>query len=200
MMFWDKAAGAYDLFENIYNGKVNRQLCLEVEALVDQGDKVLECACGTGMLSRHIAKRAKRLLATDFSVGMLRQAVKNCAACDNIVFRRADIMKLNCRDEMFDKAVAGNVIHLLDDPKGALAELMRVCKPGGKVIVPTYVNRENSGSPDILVKVIGKLGAGFRRQFDYTGYQNFFADAGYENVEYRIIEGRMPCAIAVITK
>lgn len=68
------------------------------------------------------------------------------------------------------------------------------------MIIPTYVNRENSGSPDILVKVIAKLGAGFRCQFDYAGYQRFFADAGYENVEYRIIEGRMPCAIAVITK
>lgn len=199
-MFWDKAAGAYDLFENIYNGKVNRQLCLEVEALVDQGDKVLECACGTGMLSRYIAKRAKRLLATDFSVGMLKQARKKCRACDNIVFRRADIMKLNCQDETFDKVVAGNVIHLLDDPRGALAELMRVCKPGGKVIIPTYVNRENSGSPDILVKVIAKLGAGFRCQFDYAGYQKFFTDAGYENVEYKIVEGKMPCAIAVITK
>ena len=199
-MFWDKVAGVYDLFENLYNGKVNRQLCLEVEALIDQGNKVLECACGTGMLSRYIAKRAKRLLATDFSVGMLKQARKKCRACDNIVFRRADIMKLNCRDETFDKVVAGNVIHLLDDPRGALAELMRVCKPGGKVIIPTYVNRENSGSPDILVKVIAKLGAGFRCQFDYAGYQKFFTDAGYENVEYKIVEGKMPCAIAVITK
>lgn len=36
------------------------------------------------------------------------------------------------------KVVAGNVIHLLDDPHAAIKEMMRVCRKGGKVIIPTY--------------------------------------------------------------
>lgn len=199
-MFWDKAAGFYDLFENIYNGEVNRQLCHEVENLIDEGDKVLECACGTGMLSKHIAKKAGKLIATDFSIGMLKQARKNCACYSNVKLRRADIMDLKCRDESFDKVVAGNVIHLLDDSGAALAELMRVCRKNGKIIIPTYVNNENAGSPGIFVKVIEKFGAGFKCQFDYSSYQKFFADAGYENVEYKIVKGKMPCAIAIISR
>ena len=199
-MFWDKVAVLYDLFEKVYNGKVNKQLCSEVEALIDEGDKVLECACGTGMLSRHIAKKAGKLIATDFSIGMLKQAKKKCAEYANIKFRRADIMNLKCRDESFDKVIAGNVIHLLDDSEAALAELVRVCKKGGKIVIPTYVNNENAGSPGIFVKMIEKFGAGFKCQFDYSSYQKFFADAGYENMEYKIVKGKMPCAIAIILK
>ena len=36
--------------------------------------------------------------------------------------------------------------------------------------------------------------------FDLESYKRFFADMGYENVEYDVVDGRMPCAIAVITK
>ena len=50
-MFWDTIAGVYDLFENIYNGKVNKKLCREVAELISAEDEVLECACGTGMLT-----------------------------------------------------------------------------------------------------------------------------------------------------
>ena len=45
-------------------------------------------------------------------------------------------------DGQFDKVIAANVIHLLDEPFKALAELDRVCKPGGQIIIPTYINRE----------------------------------------------------------
>lgn len=44
-----------DIFENIYNGKVNRELVRRVAQLMDKDDRVLECACGTGMISKAIA-------------------------------------------------------------------------------------------------------------------------------------------------
>lgn len=106
---------------------------------------------------------------------------------------------LKCRDNAADKVVAGNVIHLLEDPRLAIRELERVCKPGGKVIIPTYINIERKGRVNLFVKAFQWLGAEFRRQFDYESYQAFFAELGYEDVEYRLTEGRMPCAIAVFT-
>ena len=143
-MFWDKVAGLYDLFVNIQNGEVNRKLVKAVSGMIESTDTVLECACGTGMLSKGIAPKCKELIATDFSVGMLKEAKKNCAHFTNIKFKKADIMRLNCKDDTFDKVVAGNVIHLLDNPYAALKEVLRVCKKGGKVIIPTYINNENT--------------------------------------------------------
>lgn len=199
-MFWDNAAGLYDLFENIYNGKVNRQLCVEVAELMEQSDKVLECACGTGMITKSIAPKCSGVIATDFSVGMLKQAKKNCKAFPNVTIKQGNIMQLEYEDETFDKVVAGNVIHLLDEPYVALAELDRVCKTGGQIIIPTYVNNENAGKPGSFVKIIEKFGAGFKCQFNYKSYQEFFAKAGYDHAEYKLVQGKMPCAIAVIMK
>ncbi len=198
-MFWDKVSGLYDFFETVYNGKVYRGLGKKVAGEIGPEDVVLECACGTGAISRYIAPKCRRLVATDFSVGMLRQAARNCRTYDNVRFRCADMTKLNCRDGRFDRVVAGNVIHLLDDPRAALKELERVCKTGGKIIVPTYINA-SEGVNRKAVRLLEKAGANFKRQFDFRSYQQFFADAGYENVSYFVVEGRMPCAVAVITK
>ena len=139
-MFWDKVSGVYDLFETVYNGKVYQGLGKKVAEIIAQNDIVLECACGTGAISKHIAPRCRRLVATDFSKGMLKQTAKNCRKYSNIKLRRADMTHLKCRDNRFDKVVAGNVIHLLEEPYAAIKELERVCKLGGKIIIPTYIN------------------------------------------------------------
>lgn len=198
-MFWDNVSGVYDLFETVYNGKVYRGLGQKVAEEIEPEDVVLECACGTGAISTYIAPKCRKLIATDFSAGMLRQTARKCRAFDNVKVRRADMTHLRCRDNRFDKVVAGNVIHLLDDPRAALKELERVCKPGGKMIVPTYINA-SKGVNRCAVRLLEMAGANFKRQYDLPSYRQFFADEGYENVSFFVVDGRMPCAVAVITK
>lgn len=198
-MFWDNVSGVYDLFETVYNGKVYRGLGQKVAEEIEPEDVVLECACGTGAISTYIAPKCRKLIATDFSAGMLRQTARKCRAFDNVKVRRADMTHLRCRDNRFDKVVAGNVIHLLDDPRAVLKELERVCKPGGKMIVPTYINA-SEGVNKSAVRLLEMAGANFKRQYDLPSYRQFFADAGYENVAFLVVDGRMPCAVAVVTK
>ena len=198
-MFWNKISPLYDLFEKVYNGKVYNGTGAKVAEFIEPTDTVLECACGTGAISIYIAQRCRRLIATDFAAGMLRQAEKKCRKFGNVIVRRADITALKCKDNRFDKVVAGNVIHLLPNPEQALHELERVVKPGGRIIIPTYINMSKE-TGTAAVKFITLLGADFKRQFDLESYKQFFADMGYANVEYHVVDGRMPCAIAVITK
>lgn len=198
-MFWDRVSGIYDLIETIYNGKVYQELGRTVARQIEADDIVLECACGTGAISKSIAPRCRHLTATDFSRGMLRQVAKNCRDCDNITLRRADMTRLKCRDNRFDKVVAGNVIHLLDEPYAAVKELERVCKTGGKIIIPTYINA-SGGVNRQAVRLFELAGVRFKRQYDLDSYKKFFADAGFSQVDYTVIDGRMPCAVAVITK
>ena len=198
-MFWDKVSGLYDFFETVYNGKVYQNLGKKVAEEIEQNDIVLECACGTGAISKYIAPKCKQLIATDFSEGMLKQTAKNCRQYDNIKLRRADMTQIKCRDNRFDKVIAGNVIHLLEDPNAAIKELVRVCKTGGKIIIPTYINASD-GVNQKAVRLLELAGANFKRQFDINSYKKFFKDAGYKNVDYYIVDGRMPCAIAIITK
>ena len=199
-MFWNQVAGVYDIFVNVINGKTHKALRQIVSSLIQPGDTVLECACGTGLLSAVIAGRCRRLTATDFSEKMLAKARKNCAAFRNATFAFADITALGYPDGSFDKVVAGNVIHLLDEPFRALAELDRVCRPGGTLIIPTYMNRDRKGRTSGFAKTVGKAGADFKRQFTVESYRQFFLDAGYRDVRITLAEGRIPCAVAVMKK
>ena len=115
-MFWDNVAGVYDIFANVINRKANRELCRVVGELISPGDEVLECACGTGLLSGVISMRCRSLVATDFSGKMLERAKRKYRGRGNIIFELADITKLSYPDERFDAVVAANVIHLLDEP------------------------------------------------------------------------------------
>ncbi len=199
-MFWDRVAGVYDLFVNAINGKTHKALRQIVSDLIGPEDVVLECACGTGLLSTVIAEKCKQLTATDFAPKMLKRAEKNCGNYQNVQFRQADILSLDFPDGSFDKVVAGNVIHLLDEPMKALNELDRVCKSGGMLIIPTYMNKDQKGETSGFASVVGKAGADFKRQFTVQSYKQFFLDAGYKNVRIMLAEGRIPCAVAAMAK
>ncbi len=198
-MFWNTISGIYDFVENTFNGKVNRDIAQYVANLMTEDDNVLECACGTGMFSLPIARRCKSLTATDFADKMLRQAQNKCKDLPNIRFELSDITRLNYNDECFDKVVAANVIHLLDNPAAAMSELMRVCKKGGVVIIPTYIN-ESTKSASAAAKFFNILGANFKREFSAATYQEFFKEMGYDVNEYYTAQGRMPCCAAIIRK
>lgn len=199
-MFWDQVAGVYGLFVHVVNRKTHRALRRIVAGLVGPQDRVLECACGTGLLSAAVAPGCRHLTATDFAPKMLEKAQKNCAAYGNITFALADVTALRFPDHAFDRVIAGNVMHLLDRPLQALRELNRVCAPGGTLIVPTYINRERNAKTGGFVSAAGRAGAGFKRQFTLEGYRRFFVDAGYGDVRITLAQGWIPCAVAVMQK
>ena len=178
-MFWDKVAGVYDIFTNIINRKTHQTLCAVIADLIRPTDEVLECACGTGMLSGVIARKCKSLIATDFSLPMLKRAEKKCARYRNVTFQQGNILQIDFAAERFDVVVAANVIHLLEEP---------------------YMNENEKGETNAITAQIGKAGADFKREFTLASYQKFFADEGYQNVTYTWCDGKVPCAVAVIIK
>ena len=199
-MFWDRVAWVYDVFANGINRRANRAMCAAVAEQIGPEDEVLECACGTGLLTGAIAARCRALTATDFSGKMLAQAERKYAKCGNVQFAQADITKLDYPDGHFDAVVAANVIHLLDEPLQALRELDRVCRSGGRLIIPTYMNRTAKGTTNRVSGAIGRAGADFKREFTLESYQAFFTAAGYTGARYTLCEGRIPCAVAVLKK
>ena len=86
-MFWARVSGVYDLFGKVYNGKVNREMCRTVVKEVGTDDRVLECACGTGLITAAVAGKSRELIATDYSEGMLKQTRKKCGSYPNVEIR-----------------------------------------------------------------------------------------------------------------
>ena len=199
-MFWDKVACVYDVFANIINRETNIKLCGVVKDEIESTDDVLECACGTGLLTKTIGGKCNSLIATDYSIKMLKITERKLNKYKNIKFECADITNLPYPNNSFDKVIAGNVIHLLNDPIKAIQELDRVCKLNGKIIIPTYMNKNSVGNVDNVSNSINKLGVDFKRKFNKEKYMSFFKDLGYQDVRYIECTGRIPCMVAVIKK
>ena len=104
------------------------------------GDAVLDCATGTGDLAIAFRKSGARVVATDFVPEML--AIARTKAPD-IEFRLADVTALPYDDASFDVASIAFGIRNVDDPAKGLAEMARVVRPGGRVMVLELGSPEN---------------------------------------------------------
>ncbi len=195
MTFWDKIAGLYDIAESL-NPKAYRDMLKGITAVVPQGAKVLDCAAGTGELSIAAAVKAESVLCTDMSLPMLERARKKFAkkGIKNISFGERDIFDLPDENDTYDVSIAGNVLHLLEEPEKAVRELCRVTKNGGRVIVPTFMAKNSS--PLIMLYTL----LGYRAFSSYTveSYEKMLKGCGCGKVKVTKINGLIPVAFGVI--
>ena len=196
--FWDRFAGLYDTVE-LTNGKVYREMCAITRRLVPNGAKVLDCAAGTGELSFAAAVRAESVLCTDISENMLKTAKKKAASRqkDNISFAERNIFDLQEADETYDIVIAGNVLHLIDNPQNAVRELYRVLKKGGKLLLPTFLTK---GNGETMLKIYAKLGYDASASYSLETYKEMLKSCGVGKLRTKVIDGVIPCCYAVIEK
>lgn len=198
MDFWDRFAGVYDLAESI-NGSVYTEMCDITRRLVPAGAKVLDCGAGTGELSLAASDKAESVLCTDLSKNMLKQAQRKARAlgADNIEFAARNIFDLQDPDDTYDVVIAGNVLHLLTNPQGAVKEMYRVLKPGGRLLLPTFTNKN---STRLLIGIYKKLGFDPATNYSPSEYKKMLGDCGLGRVRTKLIKGLVPCCYAVIEK
>jgi ubiquinone/menaquinone biosynthesis C-methylase UbiE len=106
---------------------------------------VLEIACGTGRVTRHIRKALPehiKLLATDISNDMLNVAKRELDS-DGIYFQTEDAQNLSFPDNSFDLVICQFGMMFLPDKKKGFNEIFRVLKPGGKFMFFTWDNTLN---------------------------------------------------------
>lgn len=115
-----------------------------------EGDKVLDCATGTGDLALEFKEKVGEegyVLGTDFCKEMIEHAPAKAEENDlEVDFEVADVMNLPYEDDRFDIASIAFGIRNVDDPVQALKEMGRVVKPGGQVVVLEF------GQPKGLLK------------------------------------------------
>ncbi|HYE03728.1 MAG TPA: bifunctional demethylmenaquinone methyltransferase/2-methoxy-6-polyprenyl-1,4-benzoquinol methylase UbiE [Phycisphaerales bacterium] len=108
---------------------------------VGPGDRVLDAACGTGDLTLELARaRPREVVGVDFTPEMLELARRKLAARPadprtTVSFRAGDALALDFPDASFDAATIGFGLRNVAEPVRALAELARVLRPGGRVVV-----------------------------------------------------------------
>lgn len=198
MDFWDSIAGLYDLAESL-NKSVYHEMTALTARLVPRGARVLDCAAGTGELSLAAAKRAEIVVCTDLSQKMLNNAKRKAdsSGVDNIEFDKRNIFDLQDKDNTYDVVIAGNVLHLLGNPQGAIKELYRVTKIGGRLLLPTFMT---SGNNQMLIRLYKLIGFNPMSEYTPKAYREMLESSGCGSVKMKLIKGRIPCCYAVMTK
>ena len=199
--FWDRVAGLYDLFE-WSNRKVNAAARARVGELVPAGACVLDCAAGTGEFSLAAAKRAGSVLCTDQSEAMLARARKKAArrGLSNLQFAHRDITALSDPDGSFDAVIAANVLHLLPQPEVAVRELWRVAAPGGRLILPTYLQGKAGAAYGSMIKIYQGVGFHYEHAFTPETYREFLERLKLAPVALEVIPGGVPEGIGILEK
>ncbi len=104
----------------------------------EQGDLVLDAGCGPGIYHPFLQERGVRVVAIDYSLGMVRAAAESASELSLDVHAcRARIESLPLADGSCDRAMANHMLYHVPDIKTALLELRRVLKPGGRVVMAT---------------------------------------------------------------
>jgi ArsR family transcriptional regulator len=131
--FFSSAAGQWDTLRSELFGQ--RADLVALLGLLDETWTVGDLGCGTGQLSEALAPFVRRVVAVDESKAMLAAARKRLAGIDNVELRSGDLESLPIEDGELDAAVLFLVFHYLPDPARALAEVRRVLRPGGRLLV-----------------------------------------------------------------
>ena len=201
MNFWDRVAGLYDWVE-LTNRRVNSAAAVRVARLVPEGARVLDCAAGTGLFALAAARRADLVLCTDLSQAMLSRAEKKARkqGLSNICFAVRDLTALPEGNGSFDVVIAANVLHLLPEPETAVRELWWVTAPGGRLILPTYLQGKAEAAYGTMIKIY--QGAGFHYEHAFTPgtYRTFLENLCLAPVELEVIPGHVPEGIALLEK
>ena len=171
---FDDVARRYDLTNDVLSlGQDRRWRKVVVDAVDPRpGEKVLDLAAGTGTSSQPFADRGATVVPCDFSIGMLTVGKQ---AKPHLAFTAGDGTRLPFADDTFDAVTISFGLRNIVDPDAGLRELLRVTKPGGRLVVcefshPTWapfrtvyveylmralppIARTVSSSPDAYVSV-----------------------------------------------
>jgi len=203
---FDEVAARYDRTNNVLSVGLDRRWRREVVRALDlrAGDRLLDLAAGTATSSEPFADAGVRTVPCDFSLGMLREGRRRRP---DLALVAGDATRLPFADHAFDAVTISFGLRNVADVPRALAELRRVTRPGGRLLVcefshPTWapwrafyggvwlrlmpaVARVVSSSPDSYVY----LAESIRAWPDQAGLAAVLREAGWEGVEVRNLTG-----------
>jgi ArsR family transcriptional regulator len=131
--FFASAAGQWDrLREELFGDRFHLHALLD---LLDPTLTVGDLGCGTGQIAELMAPHAARVIAVDGSRDMLLAARRRLKRLGNVEVRPGELEALPIDSGQLDAAILALVLHHVPEPARALAEVARVLKPGGRVLI-----------------------------------------------------------------
>jgi len=131
--FFASASGQWDQMRSeLFGDRFHLHALL---ALIDPSITIGDLGCGTGQVSELIAPHVAKVIAVDGSTDMVQAARKRLKGLHQVDIRRGDMEALPINDAELDAAMVALVLHHVPEPQRALAEVHRVLKCGGRVLI-----------------------------------------------------------------
>jgi demethylmenaquinone methyltransferase/2-methoxy-6-polyprenyl-1,4-benzoquinol methylase len=170
---FDLVADRYDVLNDVLSLGQDRLWRRAVARAVraQPGELVLDLAAGTGTSSRSFTTAGARCVACDFSLGMLRAGQHRPAA--GVAFAAGDALDLPFRNEAFDVVTISFGLRNLTDTQAGLAEMRRVTKPGGRLVIcefgklPGPLNTAYEGYLSAVLPQVARRISGNAEAYDY---------------------------------
>lgn len=134
---FDQVAPRYDLTNDVLSMGNDRLWRVATTRAVapKPGQRILDLAAGTGASSVSLARSGAEVVAADFSPGMIAEGERRHRGIPNLSFRQADATALPFADDEFDTVTMSFGLRNVNEPEKALAELLRVTRPGGRLVI-----------------------------------------------------------------
>ena len=185
----------WDLYAPFYktamkaDSKIYEKMYVRISKVI-RNKEVLEIATGPGLFAKNIAGSAKRMIATDYSEGMIAQAKKGRYP-SNLIFEVADATNLPYEDDSFDVVLIANAHHIIPEPERALSEIDRVLKDKGILIAPTFVNHQGGAVSRLWSKMLKIGGVRFEHEWSKNDYEDFLKKNGWKVVNSKSLGARI---------
>ena len=150
-----------------------------VLGLIDSSLVVGDLGCGTGQLTEVVAPHVRRVISVDGSDDMLDAARQRLSGATNVDIRRGDLESLPIEAGELDAAVLSLVLHYSPEPPRALAEVGRVLRKGGRVLVVDMLPHDR----EEYQQQMGHVWLGFSE----GQITRLLTAAGFENVRVRTL-------------
>jgi ubiquinone/menaquinone biosynthesis C-methylase UbiE len=120
-------------------------------AQLTSASRVLDVACGPGIVVEALARTAGKVVGCDITPAMLEKATQRCAAVGlrNVSFAPGRAEALPFPDASFDAVVSRSAVHHFPDPAAALREMARVVRTGGRVVTVDVMSAESADEAEL---------------------------------------------------
>jgi len=186
---WDKASGSY---EQAWREQLQpAQERLLAMAALQPGERVIDVACGTGLVTFDAARAvgaSGSVVGTDLSQEMIDRAsaLAGERGIAHAAFARMDAEALTVPDQSFDAWLCGLGLMYVPDPPRALAEAWRVLRPGGRAVAAVWGARARCGWAEIFSIVDRRVASDVCPMFFQLGTGDMlrfsFETAGFADV------------------